>query len=40
MDLAKNLEAADHYVELSRSEPAAQFEQLKKDNPYGFDIGG
>lgn len=38
MDLAKNLEAADHYVELSRSEPAAQFEQLKKDNPYGFDI--
>ncbi|KAF4965537.1 hypothetical protein FSARC_6668 [Fusarium sarcochroum] len=38
MDLAKNLDAADVYVELSRSEPQAQFEQIKKDNPYGFDV--
>ncbi|ROV89210.1 hypothetical protein VMCG_09891 [Cytospora schulzeri] len=40
MDLAKSLDAADHYVELSRSEPQAQaqFYQLKKDNPYGFDV--
>lgn len=39
MDLAKSLGAADTYVELSRSDPSAQFEQLKEDNPYGFDIG-
>jgi len=38
MDLAKNLDAADVYVELSRENPEAQFEQLKKENPYGFDI--
>ncbi|CCE31182.1 probable L-arabinitol 4-dehydrogenase [Claviceps purpurea 20.1] len=38
MDLAKNLDAADTYIELSRDNPEAQFEQLKKDNPYGFDI--
>lgn len=38
MDLAKKLDAADSYVELSRSNPEAQFETLKKDNPYGFDI--
>ncbi|KAH0614422.1 uncharacterized protein LAJ45_09550 [Morchella importuna] len=38
MDLAKKLDAADVYVELSRSNPEAQFEQIKKDNPYGFDI--
>jgi D-arabinitol dehydrogenase (NADP+) len=38
MDLAKSLDAADTYIELSRSDPEAQFQQLKKDNPYGFDI--
>ena len=40
MDLAKNLGAADVYIELSRdkAEVAKQFEQLKEDNPYGFDI--
>jgi len=38
MDLAKNLDAADVYVELSRENPEAQFEQIKKENPYGFDI--
>jgi D-arabinitol dehydrogenase (NADP+) len=38
MDLAKSLDAADVYVELSRSNPGPQFEQLKKENPYGFDI--
>ena len=38
MNLAKNLEAADTYVELSRSNPGPQFEQIKKDNPHGFDI--
>lgn len=39
MDLAKSLEAADHYIELSRSNPDEQFSTLKADNPYGFDIG-
>lgn len=39
MDLAKSLDAADTYVELSRENPEAQFDQLKKENPYGFDIG-
>lgn len=38
MDLAKSLDAADVYVELSRTNPSAQFEMLKKENPYGFDI--
>lgn len=40
MDLAKQLGAADVYVELSRDkdEAAKQFAQLKEDNPYGFDI--
>ena len=36
--LAKQLEAAHEYVELDRQDPAAQWEQLKKDNPYGFDV--
>jgi hypothetical protein len=35
-ELAKKLGAADIYVELSRSNPEVQFEQLKKDHPYGF----
>ncbi|RYP31707.1 hypothetical protein DL767_005620 [Monosporascus sp. MG133] len=38
MDLAKSLDCADFYVPLSRSNSAPQWEQLKKDNPYGFDI--
>ncbi|OJD23417.1 chlorophyll synthesis pathway protein BchC [Blastomyces percursus] len=38
MNLAKNLNAADEYVELSRKDPSAQFAKLKADNPYGFDI--
>ena len=38
MDLAKKLEAADEYIELSRSNPEAQFQALKDANPYGFDI--
>lgn len=38
MDLAKSLDAGDEYIALSRQDPAAQFEKLKKDNPYGFDI--
>lgn len=38
MELAKKLEAGDEYVALSRSNPEAQFEKLKSENPYGFDI--
>ena len=38
LDLAKSLEAGDEYVALSRQDPSAQFEKLKKENPYGFDI--
>ena len=38
MELAKKLGAGDEYVELSRKDSKAQFEKLKKDNPYGFDI--
>jgi D-arabinitol dehydrogenase (NADP+) len=38
MDLAKQLGAGDAYIELSRSNPEAQFEKIKKDHPYGFDI--
>ncbi|KAL2195842.1 chaperonin 10-like protein [Corynascus similis CBS 632.67] len=40
MELAKQLDAADTYIELSRGADAAaqQLEQIKRDNPYGFDI--
>ncbi|KAI9874391.1 MAG: hypothetical protein M1823_007695, partial [Watsoniomyces obsoletus] len=33
MELAKSLDAADEYVELSRKDPGPQFEKLKKENP-------
>ncbi|KAL4918263.1 chaperonin 10-like protein [Aspergillus aurantiobrunneus] len=38
MELAKSLGAGDEYVGLSRQDPSAQFNKLKADNPYGFDI--
>ncbi|EIM82067.1 NADP+-dependent D-mannitol dehydrogenase [Stereum hirsutum FP-91666 SS1] len=38
MDIAKQINAADEYIELDRQNPEAQWEQLKKDNPYGFDV--
>ncbi|KAI1189564.1 GroES-like protein [Nemania serpens] len=38
VELAKSLDAADYYVSLDRSDPTPQWEQIKKDNPYGFDI--
>ncbi|KAI1403799.1 GroES-like protein [Hypoxylon fuscum] len=38
IELAKSLDAADFYVPLSRSNPGPQWEQIKKDNPHGFDI--
>jgi len=38
MDIAKKLECGDEYIELDRQNPEAQWAQLKKDNPYGFDV--
>ncbi|PQE25397.1 L-threonine 3-dehydrogenase protein [Rutstroemia sp. NJR-2017a BBW] len=38
MELAKKLDAADVYVELSRDNPEVQFNKIKEDNKYGFDI--
>ncbi|KAL5612156.1 uncharacterized protein BROUX77_002312 [Berkeleyomyces rouxiae] len=38
MDLARKLDAADTYIELSRQDPEVQFAALKENNPYGFDI--
>lgn len=38
MRVARELEAAHEYIELDRTNPGPQWEKLKKDNPYGFDI--
>ncbi|RMJ22714.1 Dehydrogenase [Aspergillus sp. HF37] len=38
MDLAKSVGAGDEYVVLSRKNPSAQYEKIKKENPHGFDI--
>ncbi|KAI9802497.1 MAG: hypothetical protein M1825_002882 [Sarcosagium campestre] len=37
IELAKKLNAGDVYVELSRKDPAAQYQKLKDDNPYGIN---
>ena len=34
MELAQRLDAADEYIFLDRKNPEAQWEQIKKDNPY------
>ena len=38
MDLARELRVADVYVDLDRKAPGSQWEKLKHDYPYGFDI--
>ena len=38
MDIAKQLDAADEYIELDRQNPEPQWAKLRKDNPYGFDV--
>jgi len=38
MDIAKDLDAGDEYIELDRKHPDAQWLKLKEDNPYGFDV--
>lgn len=37
-EVAQHLKAGDEYVELDRENPSAQWEKLKQDNPYGFDV--
>lgn len=36
--LAKELGAADEYIELDREDPSAQWEKFRQDNPHGFDV--
>ena len=36
--IAKELDAGDEYIELDRENTGPQWEQVKKDYPYGFDI--
>ncbi|KAG5219966.1 N-terminal acetyltransferase complex catalytic [Salix suchowensis] len=36
--VAKDLDAGDAYIELDRDNPGPQWQQLKEDNPYGFDV--
>lgn len=40
LNLAKSLDAADEYLELSRNESSssAQLQKLRMDNKYGFDV--
>ena len=38
MNLAKELNAADEYISLSRVNPGPQLEAIKTANPHGFDI--
>lgn len=38
LDLAKSLDAGHEYIELDRESPDAQWEELKKKNPFGFDV--
>lgn len=38
MDIARKIQAADEYIDLDRKDAANQWAQLKKDNPYGFDV--
>jgi threonine dehydrogenase-like Zn-dependent dehydrogenase len=38
MELAKKLNCADEYVELSRKDPTKQWADLKAKYPYGFDV--
>jgi len=36
--IAQQLGAGDEIIELDRNDPSPQWEKLKKDNPFGFDI--
>lgn len=36
--IAQDLDAGHEYIELDRENPGSQWDQIKKDNPYGFDV--
>jgi D-arabinitol dehydrogenase (NADP+) len=36
--IAKELGAGNEYIELDRHNPQAQWEKIKQENPYGFDV--
>ena len=38
MDIARQLDAADEYIDLDRANPEAQWAKIKEDYKYGFDI--
>jgi len=38
MDIAKQLDAGDVYIELDRQNPDPQWKKLKEDYKYGFDV--
>ncbi|CAD6570538.1 MAG: N-terminal acetyltransferase A complex catalytic subunit ard1 [Tremellales sp. Tagirdzhanova-0007] len=38
MDLARQIDAGDTYIDLKRSDAKAQWAKLKSDNPHGFDV--
>ncbi len=38
MDIAKQLDCGDEYIELDRQNPEAQWKALKDGNPYGCDV--
>ncbi|KAI0047734.1 GroES-like protein [Auriscalpium vulgare] len=37
-DVAKQLGAGDEYIELDRQNPQAQWDKIKEEYPYGFDV--
>ncbi|KAI0703710.1 NADP+-dependent D-mannitol dehydrogenase [Cerioporus squamosus] len=36
--VARSIDAADEYVELDRENPQPQWDKIRADNPYGFDV--
>jgi len=38
MNIAKDLEAGDEYIEFDRQNPRPQWDQIKVDYPFGFDV--
>jgi len=38
MDIARQVDAADAYIDLNRQDAVAQWAKIKEDNPYGFDV--
>ncbi len=38
MELARKLEVADEFIDLSRHDPGPQLPTLLEEHPYGFDV--